>query len=55
MNGFAFGVQYYNDKNNATVQVIGWDVEKQDGIFIDSFDDLAAGAYCYETILGSGS
>ena len=54
MNGFAFGVQYYNDKNGITVQVIGWDIKKQDGIFINSFDDLAAGRAVTKQLLDQG-
>ena len=54
MSGFAFGVQYYNDKNNVNVQVIGWDVDKQDGIFIDSFEDLAAARTVTNTLLDQG-
>jgi WD40 repeat protein/basic membrane lipoprotein Med (substrate-binding protein (PBP1-ABC) superfamily) len=54
MNGFALGVQYYNDKNDAIVQVIGWDLEKQDGIFINSFDDLVAGRAVTNQLLDQG-
>ena len=46
--------QYYNDKNDASVQVIGWDVAKQDGIFIDSFDDLAVGRTVTQQLLDQG-
>jgi len=54
MNGYALGVQYYNAKNDATVQVIGWDIAKQDGIFIDSFEDLAAGRVVTNKLLDQG-
>lgn len=39
MDGFARGVQHYNEKNNASVELLGWDTENQDGIFTGSFTD----------------
>jgi len=54
MNGYALGVAYYNNKNDTSVQVIGWDVAKQEGIFIDTFDDLAVGRTVTKEILDQG-
>jgi basic membrane protein A len=54
MNGYALGVAYYNEKNDTTVQVIGWDVVKQNGIFIDTFDDLAVGRTVTQQLLDQG-
>jgi len=54
MIGFALGVQYYNDRNDATVQVIGWDLEKQDGIFIDTFENQVAGRAVTKQLLDQG-
>ena len=34
MDGFAQGVEYYNQQKNAKVQVLGWDAAKQDGQFV---------------------
>ena len=39
MDGYAEGVQYYNQEKGEDVQVRGWDREKRDGTFIDSFKD----------------
>jgi basic membrane protein A len=54
MNGYALGVAYYNDKNDTAVQVYGWDAAKQDGIFIDTFNDLAAGRTVTHQLLDQG-
>lgn len=37
MDGYADGVAYYNQKKGTDVKVLGWDVDKQDGLAIGSF------------------
>lgn len=37
MDGFALGVAHFNEENSANVQVIGWDVDAQDGQFTNEF------------------
>lgn len=37
MDGFAKGVAYYNEQKGTDVQVLGWDVAKQDGLFTGEF------------------
>jgi basic membrane protein A len=39
MDGFARGVQYYNDVKGKSVKVLGWDIAKQDGTFVGGFTD----------------
>ncbi len=38
MDGFAQGVEYYNEENGADVKVLGWDREAQDGSFTGGFE-----------------
>jgi basic membrane protein A and related proteins len=38
MDGFAEGVGYYNEQKSADVQVLGWDVENQTGLFTGGFE-----------------
>ncbi len=38
MDGFADGVAYYNEQKDADVQVVGWDVDAQQGQFTGGFD-----------------
>lgn len=56
MDGFAKGVNHYNEVNGAAVSVLGWDVEAQDGIFTQTFDpaDPAVVAAC-EGLLDEGA
>ncbi|MDJ0334089.1 BMP family ABC transporter substrate-binding protein [Salinibacterium sp. G-O1] len=39
MDGFADGIAEYNTVHSASVKLIGWDKEAQDGLFVGSFDD----------------
>ena len=39
MDGYANGVQYYNDVNDAKVEVLGWNPATKKGTFLGSFDD----------------
>jgi len=43
MDGFANGVTYYNEQKGAAVEVLGWDVEAQDGSFAGNFENLDDG------------
>ena len=40
MDGFAWGVDYYNETNGTDVQVLGWDPETQTGSFTGNFESL---------------
>jgi basic membrane protein A len=55
MNGFAAGVQYYNQQNNKDVKVLGWDLEKQDGLFSGDFEDQDKGKRITENLLSEGA
>lgn len=55
MNGFAGGVNYYNQQNDDNVQVLGWDVEKQDGLFTGDFENQDKGRQVTQTLLNQGA
>lgn len=38
MDGFAGGVAHYNEQKDADVEVVGWDVESQTGLFTGGFE-----------------
>lgn len=38
MDGFAQGVDFYNEENGTAVKVIGWDRTTQDGSFTGGFE-----------------
>ena len=58
MDGYAQGVQYYNQQKGASVQVIGWDAAKQDGQFVPGdkpFDNVAGGKQIAENLSSQGA
>ncbi|WP_092505344.1 BMP family ABC transporter substrate-binding protein [Agrococcus jejuensis] len=55
MDGFVLGAQYYNEQNGADVQVLGWDVEAQDGTFVGAFEAGPAANATATTFLQQGA
>jgi basic membrane protein A and related proteins len=55
MDGFVAGVRYYDKKNNAHVQALGWDPEHQTGSFTNDFTNQAKGKEVTDTLLGQGA
>jgi basic membrane protein A len=55
MDGFADGVQYYNQRHHKNVQVLGWNVASQNGSFTNSFTDLTAGQRIAQTFITEGA
>ncbi len=58
MDGFAQGVEYYNEQKGEDIQVIGWDVETQDGQFVpgnDPFGNIAGGRETANTLIAQGA
>jgi basic membrane protein A len=55
MDGMTRGVAYYNEENGTDVQVVGWDVDLQDGQFTGSFTDMGLARTTCEGILDEGA
>jgi basic membrane protein A len=55
MDGFAEGVAYYNQVKHKTVQVLGWNEAKQQGVFAASFTDQAKGKSITDTFSSQGA
>jgi basic membrane protein A len=55
MDGFALGVQYYNEKNGTDVKVIGWDPATQEGLFAGNFESTDDGRTLGQTLLDEGA
>jgi basic membrane protein A len=55
MDGFAQGVDYYNEKKGADVAVLGWDVSKQDGQFVGNFESDTDGGRVANTLISQGA
>jgi len=55
MDGMARGVAHYNELKGTDVQVIGWSVETQDGLFTGSFTDMGLARTTCEGLLDEGA
>jgi basic membrane protein A and related proteins len=55
MDGFAQGVEYYNEENGAEVQVLGWNRESKDGSFTEDFESTTKGQNLGEELIAQGA
>jgi phosphate/phosphite/phosphonate ABC transporter binding protein len=55
MDGYVLGVQKYNEVHGTDVQVLGWDLEAQDGLFAGNFESTDDGRTLGESLLDEGA
>ncbi len=55
LDGFSLGVAHYNEQHRAQVQVLGWDVQRRDGLFADSFTDTRLGRQIGVRLMDEGA
>jgi basic membrane protein A len=55
MNGFAAGVEQYNEDTGEAVEVIGWNPDTQDGLFTGDFENVDNGRNTTEQLLDQGA
>ncbi|MDR0488600.1 MAG: BMP family ABC transporter substrate-binding protein [Propionibacteriaceae bacterium] len=55
MDGFVDGVARYNEDNGADVKVLGWDKDKQDGVFTGNFEDQSKGQNTTKNFIDQGA
>lgn len=55
MDGYVDGVNQYNTDNGTSVSVLGWDKEAQNGVFAESFDDIARGSELTDQFIAQGA
>jgi basic membrane protein A and related proteins len=55
MDGFYYGVEYYNQQNGTNVEVLGWDPATQQGLFTGNFESTDDGRTLGQTLLGEGA
>lgn len=51
MDGFAEGIEKHNADKGTDVQLLGWNSETQEGTFLNSFEDTAAGKSTTDTFI----
>lgn len=55
MDGYALGAQYYNEKHNTNVEVLGWDPFAKTGLFTGNFESTDDGRTMGETLMDEGA
>lgn len=55
MDGFAAGVDAYNEAKGAEVELLGWDPEAQDGTFTGDFENVSLGQSQTQAFLAQGA
>jgi basic membrane protein A len=55
MNGFEAGMNYYNEQNNADVELLGWNAQRERGLFTGDFTNQDNGLQTTESLLGEGA
>ena len=55
MDGFVYGVRYYNQENGADVQVLGWNPETQEGAFTGDFENADNGRNLTQSFVDEGA
>jgi basic membrane protein A len=55
MDGFVYGVRYYNEVNGTDVQVLGWSPEEQTGTFTGDFENLDNGRNVTQAFIDEGA
>ncbi len=55
MDGFSDGVAKYNEDNGTDVKLLGWDKEKQDGLFAGKFDSPTDGQNLAKNLIQQGA
>lgn len=55
MDGYAQGIEQYNTDNGTDVQLLGWDLEAQEGDFTGDFDNQSNGQNLTQTFLSQGA
>jgi basic membrane protein A len=55
MDGFVYGVRYYNQENGTDVQVLGWNPETQAGAFTGDFENADNGRNLTQSFVDEGA
>ncbi|KQO82432.1 hypothetical protein ASF17_04945 [Frigoribacterium sp. Leaf263] len=55
MDGFADGVEYYNEQKDADVKTVGWDVASQTGTFTGGFEAGTVAKQSAQTLIEQGA
>ena len=55
MDGFVYGVDYYNAQKGTDVSVLGWDTDTREGLFTNNFESLDDGRAYAQNLYDEGA
>ena len=55
MDGFVYGVDYYNAEKGTEVTVLGWDTQTREGLFTNNFESLDDGRAYAQNLFDEGA
>ena len=55
MDGFVYGVDYFNAENETSVTVLGWDTQTREGLFTNNFESLDDGRAYAQNLYDEGA
>jgi basic membrane protein A len=55
MNGFEAGMDYYNEQKGENVRMLGWNRQREDGLFTGNFENQDDGKNTTESLLDEGA
>jgi WD40 repeat protein/basic membrane lipoprotein Med (substrate-binding protein (PBP1-ABC) superfamily) len=55
MDGYARGIAYHNKVHGTQVELLGWDMQKRDGLFVGNFDSIEAGYFIGKDLIKQGA
>jgi basic membrane protein A len=55
MDGYVWGARYYNEQNGTDVQVLGWDPDTKEGVFVGNFESVEDGRTTGQSLADEGA
>ena len=55
MDGYSWGVDYYNEKHGTSVKVLGWSPDSREGLFTNNFESLDDGRTFAQNLFDEGA
>lgn len=55
MDGYVDGVNYYNTKTGKDIKVLGWNIDTQEGVFTNDFEDQSKGKSTTQDFIAQGA
>jgi basic membrane protein A len=55
MDGYVWGARYYNEQKGTDVQVLGWDPDTREGVFVGNFESVEDGRTTGQSLADEGA